>query len=192
MKAIQTAKFYGLDFEVTPDVLNPYSATERLVTAAIERQPKRFIDVGTGSGNIVVSMLKALPDSTAIATDISPAALLVAKANAEKHGVGDRVEFVVSDALDAIRGQFEAVVCNSPYSPTAGCLPDIAYTDGVDGLSVIRRLIDRSRFSLVHRGRLLFECYVRQLGEIVVLFSGWDDVVIQFRGQIAIVASQFR
>lgn len=184
--------FCGLDFEVTPDVLRPYAATERLVTAAIERQPKRFIDVGTGSGNIVISMLKALPESTAIATDISPAALFVAKGNAEKHGVADRVEFVCCDALDAVKGQFDAVVCNPPYSPTAGHTPDIAYTDGVDGLSVIRRLIDRSRFYLAHKARLTFECYVRQLGEITALFGGWCSVDIQFKGQIAIVSAQFR
>ena len=192
MESPAIVKFYSLDFAVTPDVLKPYAATERLVTAAIQRHPKRFIDVGTGSGNIVVSMLKALPDSTAIATDISPAALLVARRNAEKHGVVDRVEFVVSDCLDAVKGQFDAVVCNPPYSPTAGATPDIAFTDGVDGLALIRRLIDRSRFNLAHKAWLTFECYARQLGEIVAMFRGWRDVDINFKGQIAIVSAQFR
>lgn len=155
--------FYGLEFEVTPDVLRPYSATERLVKAAIDLKPKRFIDVGTGSGNIVVSMLKNLPDSTAIATDISPAALLVARRNAERHGVADRVEFVCCDALDAIRGQFDAVVCNPPYSPSpprSPHTPDIAFTDGKDGLSLIRKLAAQVK------GLFVFECYAKQIQSI--------------------------
>lgn len=186
------ATFYGLDFKVTPDVLRPYSATERLVKAAIDLKPKRFIDVGTGSGNIVVSMLKALPNARAIATDISPAALFVARSNAERHGVADRVEFVCVDALDAICGQFDAVICNPPYSPKAGCKPDIAFTDGVDGLTLPRRLIDRARFALTHRGRLLFECYTKQLAELIPMFGGWCEIDIRFKGQIAVISAQFR
>ena len=161
--------FCGLEFEVTPDVLRPYAATERLVEKAVEMLAglpnPRFIDVGTGSGNIVVSILKALPNATAIATDISFAALLVARRNAEKHGVADRVAFVACDALEALKGQFDAVVCNPPYwtreryeerQPTTG--PRIAITDDADGGSLIRKIKG------VFKGPLVFEmdCQVNQ------------------------------
>ncbi|HEX5884450.1 MAG TPA: HemK/PrmC family methyltransferase, partial [Pyrinomonadaceae bacterium] len=112
--------FFGREFRVTPDVLIPRPETELLVEAAIELSgPGAFIcDVGTGSGCIAVTLLREIDHARAIAVDKSPAAIEVAKLNARNLSVADRLEFLVSDCMDALdsnRYQFDLVVSNPPY-----------------------------------------------------------------------------
>ena len=112
------AEFYGLPFHVNRDVLIPRPETEHLVEKAMalaaEFARPRIVDVGTGSGAIAVALAHALPFAQITATDISPAALAVAKANAARNGVADRVRFLEGDLLEPVAGeQFDIVVSQS-------------------------------------------------------------------------------
>ncbi len=124
-----TQEFWGLEFEVTRDVLIPRPETEHLVEVALERlgarreETLRIADVGTGSGCLAVALAKECPRARVTATDISPAALLVAARNAARHGVAERVEFremnLLSSLLPALRlpegSRFDLIVSNPPY-----------------------------------------------------------------------------
>jgi release factor glutamine methyltransferase len=149
-------EFFGLDFEVTPDVLIPRPETELLVETALKwvrtnPQPVyRFLDVGTGSGCIAITLAVHVPRAEVLATDISPAALAVARRNAEKHGVQERIEFIEYDLLPEDRPWKEDVIAaNLPYIPTGALKelavyerePSLALDGGADGLEPIRRLL---------------------------------------------------
>lgn len=166
-------EFFGLNFTVTSDVLIPRPETELLVETALDLVPHDksiFIcDVGTGSGCIVVSLLSRLHLATGLATDISENAIAVAKSNARRHLVEDRVEFVVSDGFEAIKpaNKFDLVLSNPPYvnETTMESLqrevrdfePRIALTPGGDGLALIRRLLVEAVGLLKPGGYLLME-----------------------------------
>lgn len=167
-------EFYGLMFEVTPDVLIPRPETELLVEKALEllrETTAPFIcDVGTGSGCIAVALLDARADARALALDISPSALQIAARNAARHGVSARLELFESDcftAIEATGAAFDMVVSNPPYiaedeltgleREVSEHEPRSALTPGGDGLGIIRRLLaDTPRFLNAH-GHLLFE-----------------------------------
>jgi release factor glutamine methyltransferase len=170
-------EFYGLDFEVTPDVLIPRPETELLVETALEFLKETasplVCDVGTGSGCVAVSILHARLDARAIALDISADALRVAGRNAARNGVGERLELLVSDCFDALRSdelseiRFDLIASNPPYiaeEEIAGLQrevrehePRAALTPGGDGLSIVRRLIAEAPAFLKPRGHLLIE-----------------------------------
>lgn len=174
-------EFFGLDFEVTKDVLIPRPETELLVETALklagESEDAPFIcDVGTGSGCIAIALLHELREisgARAIAIDLSPAALRVAKRNAARHSVAERVDFVVSDCFSALSPQdprqsfFDLIVSNPPYvaeSVLAGLQrevrdfePRTALAAGADGLSIIRRLLLDAGSFLKTGGHFLFE-----------------------------------
>ncbi|MCA1632132.1 MAG: peptide chain release factor N(5)-glutamine methyltransferase [Acidobacteria bacterium] len=170
-------EFYGLDFEVTPDVLIPRPETELLVETALGvlggHASPLVCDVGTGSGCIPVALLHERVDACALALDISPAALQVAGRNAARHGVASRLTPLVSDCFDALRAgvwkatRFPLIVSNPPYiagRDIAGLQrevrdhePRFALTPGGDGLRVIRRLVSEAPDFLEARGHLLFE-----------------------------------
>lgn len=188
-----TQEFYGLDFEVTPDVLIPRPETETLVEAAIEDllhvDSPRFCEIGTGSGCISVAMLANLPNATAVASDVSDAAVAVAKRNAMRNGVEARAEFLVSDVFVSIEGSdFDAIVTNPPYIaaddiPTLQIEvrdhePLIALTDGGDGLSIIRRIVLDSPSKLKPNGRLFMEIGHSQSEAVAAMFDGdmWTDI----------------
>lgn len=116
-------EFFGLEFEVTPDVLIPRPETEILVDTAIQwlkqsPERRRVADVGTGSGCIAVSIAHTLTSAHVLATDCSRGALRVAQRNAEKHHVAHQVQFVQCDLLTACAGPVDLVCANLPYIPT--------------------------------------------------------------------------
>jgi release factor glutamine methyltransferase len=165
-------EFYGRDFRVSPDVLIPRPETEAIVELAVgflaDRPEPRFLDIGTGSGCIAVSVAAELPAARGVATDISPAALAVARENADKHGVADRVSFIESDLLGpAVEGEFDLIASNPPYIPLEefrGLEPEVrefeprsALTDEGDGLAIIRKIITTAPHHLKPGGRLLIE-----------------------------------
>ena len=185
-------EFYGLDFEVTPDVLIPRPETELLVETALElmkgTEAPRFCDIGTGSGCISVALLHERRDARGVGADISPAALRVAARNAERHGVSDRLELRESDCFDAWRGddeatrrRFHVVVSNPPYVAEADLEglqrevrehePRVALTPGGDGLSVVRRLVSESPRHLEPGGHLLFEIGFNQHEQVACLIE---------------------
>ena len=144
-------EFYGLEFEVTPEVLIPRPETETLVELALTRRPRSAVDVGTGSGCIAVSLAVHLPEATIYATEISPAALAVARRNAERHGVAERVRLLAGDLLSPCPGPVDLIVSNPPYVSTGERAslpasvrdyePSLALDGGPDGLDVVRRLL---------------------------------------------------
>ncbi len=144
-------EFYGLEFEVTPEVLIPRPDTETLVDLALARRPATVVDVGTGCGCIAVSLAVHLPEAIIHAIEISPAALAVAQRNVERHGVTGRVRLVAGDVLTLRPGLVDLIVSNPPYISTGECgslpasvrdhEPRLALDGGPDGLSVIRRLL---------------------------------------------------
>jgi release factor glutamine methyltransferase len=185
-------EFYGLEFAVGPGVLIPRPETELLVEAAIEvltgyEQP-RFLDIGTGSGCIAVSILKHVPEAVAVAVDISGAAIEIAKANAVRHAVDHRIEFVPSDLFANVRGRFPLIVSNPPYVPQRDSAtiqaevrdhePPVALFGGPDGLSVIRRLVFESPAHVQPRGWLMIEIGFDQADTVGEMFdkSTWSSV----------------
>jgi release factor glutamine methyltransferase len=159
--------FYGLDIEVSPEVMIPRPDTEVLVELALARQPTTVIDVGTGSGCIAVALATHLPGITVYAIDISRPALAVAQRNAERHGVQDRIQFIVGDLLDRRPAPVDLIVSNPPYvsgdewaslpSTIRHHEPRLALDGGPDGLDVIRRLLSQSQGLLEPGGGVLVE-----------------------------------
>lgn len=163
-------EFWGLEFEVSRDVLTPRPETEIIVEEAIARAPRgplpaspaatsaarpsvpiRVADVGTGSGCLAVCLARELPGCTVVATDISAAALAVARRNAERHGVLDRIDFRHTSLLSAVVPPIDLLVSNPPYV-RAGDIPALpaevrdyepheALDGGADGLDLIRQLL---------------------------------------------------
>ena len=162
--------FFGREFRVTPDVLIPRPETELLVEAALEvnETAKSICDIGTGSGCIPLTLLCELRNARAVAVDKSPAALEIAKFNAQKLSVAERVEFVISDCFDSLEPrEFDLIVSNPPYV-SAGVVaglqrevrdhePLIALSPGPDGLSIIRRLVQDAPAFLTPGGHLIME-----------------------------------
>jgi release factor glutamine methyltransferase len=166
------AAFYGLDIEVTPEVMIPRPETEVLVELALARRPASVIDVGTGSGCIAVALVTHLPEVTVYAIDISRPALAVAQRNAERHGVEDQIQFMVGDLLDRRPAPVDLIVSNPPYvsadewaslpSAIRHHEPRLALDGGADGLEVIRRLLSQSEGLLEPGDALLVEIGVDQ------------------------------
>ncbi len=172
---IGRAEFFGLSFEVTPAVLIPRPETETLVNLALARHPDRVLDVGTGSGCIALTLAVHLPVAQVYATDISLAALEVARRNARRHAVGPRVRFVAGDLLTMWARapalpesqRFDLVIANLPYVAAGewGGLPRsvreyeprLALAGGADGLAIVRRLLLQAPGVLRGGGALLVE-----------------------------------
>ena len=183
-------EFFGLDFDVSPDVLIPRPETELLVETVLDwirTQPQpayRFADVGTGSGCIAVALAFHVPRAEITATDISPAALKVARRNAERHGTEERIAFVQCDLLPSMPeagddapfveiSQFNLIAANLPYIPTNslkelpiyGREPSLALDGGPDGLALIQRLLALLTAKMVKDSLVLLEIEQRQ-GEV--------------------------
>jgi release factor glutamine methyltransferase len=168
-------EFYGLDFEVTPDVLIPRPETELLVETALEllgqsTEPQLICDVGTGTGCIAIALLNKEARLRAVGLDISLNALRVAARNAMRLGVGERFSLIASDCFDAINSmgaRFKMIVSNPPYVAEDALQelqrevrdfePRAALTPGGDGLSIIRRLLADAPLYLESDGHLLIE-----------------------------------
>lgn len=172
--------FYDHVFAVSPDVLDPRPETECLVRAALERPFSHILDLGTGSGCILLSLLAARPEASGLGTDLSARALKIAARNAEALQIGLRVMFVQSDWFEAVEGRFDLITCNPPYisatemtslAPELAYEPRFALTDESDGLSVYRRLIPQARDFLTPQGRILVEIGHQQAAEVKQIFD---------------------
>lgn len=168
-------EFYGLVFRVTPDVLIPRPETELLVEKAIEligNSPNsniRFLDIGTGSGCIAISIAHEVPSSIGWAIDLSLAALLIARENAKLNRVAEQVLFAQGDLLECFpkKSLFDFILCNPPYVPLEDYdslpvevrdhEPHSALFGGKSGFAVYDRLIPEASFRLASGGFLLLE-----------------------------------
>ena len=179
-------EFWGLDLEVGPATLVPRPESELLVELCRAHVPASgyVLDVGTGSGAIAVALACECPDLTLTATDVDPAALEVARRNAER--LGARVEFLVADLFEGLEGRcFDVVVSNPPYvaadDPHLAALafePRQALVGGKDGLDILRRLIADAPARLAPAGWLLVEHGADQGAAVRDLFAaaGFRDV----------------
>ena len=165
-------EFYRLDLEVTPAVLIPRPETETLVEHAVAfaqglAGPITIADIGTGSGAIAIALAMSLPDAHFIATDLSPDALAVARRNADRHGVTNRIDFSQGDLLEPITEHAQIIAANLPYLTTAmweqeyreihDHEPRTALDGGADGLDQIRRLLAQAPSQLARGGALFAE-----------------------------------
>ena len=188
-KIVRTRAFWGRDFKVTADVLDPRPETETLIVEALKGPaPERFLDLGTGSGILAVSLLLQWPEAKALATDISTPALAVAAENAARYGVQDRLTLRQSDWFEAVVGRFDLIVSNPPYiaaDEMAGLSdevrlydPSLALTDEADGLTAYRAILAGAGGHLTAQGRILVEIGWQQAAAVKGLFegAGFSDV----------------
>lgn len=180
--------FWGRDFVITDDVLDPRGDTETLIVAALRQSAKRVLDLGTGSGSIAITLAAEKPTLTCVATDISTAALAVAFENAALHGVSDRVEFAQGSWFDPVAGTFDLIVSNPPYISDAempGLAPEvarfdpkIALTPGGDGLDPYRIIAQTAPRFLAPNGKVIVEIGHTQARDVADLFqqAGFTDI----------------
>ncbi len=183
-------EFWGLDLIVSPAVLIPRPETEHLVEAVLELarplpQP-RIVDVGTGSGCVALALAHELADAEIHATEFSPAALEVARANAARLNLQRRIGFHQADLLAGIPGQFDVVASNPPYVGESEAdkvqrevrkfEPTMAVFAGAEGLDTIRRLIPQARKALKPGGWLAMEIGFSQEEKVRGLLGEWNEV----------------
>jgi release factor glutamine methyltransferase len=182
-------EFYSLSFEVTPDVLIPRPETELLVDQALAacklaQRAMKMWDACTGSGCVAVTAARYAPNLTALATDISTAALAVASRNAQRHAVNGRVTLAQADLLNlpperAGMAPFDILTANPPYvsdaevarlPPSVRCEPDLALRAGPTGLEHIRRIIQQAPPALAPLGLIAMEFGFAQAEGVYELF----------------------
>jgi len=184
-------EFYGLAFRVTSAVLIPRPETEHIVEAVLEEMKSlpapSILDIGTGSGAIAIALAYHMPQARVTATDISPDALAIARKNAARHSLDNRIDFLQSDLFAALPNQsFDAIVSNPPYIPGVDRTnlhpqvrdhePASALFAGDDGLAVYRRLIPQAHAALVSSGLLALEIGHGQREGIAELLTDWNAV----------------
>ncbi len=173
-RLIGRREFWSLDFEVGPATLDPRPDSETLIAAALGRIGDRaallrILDLGTGTGCLLLALLSELPNATGLGLDLAPGAAAVARRNAAANGLESRAFFAVGQWGAALRGGFEVVLANPPYVPSgeiAGLAPEVALFEprlaldgGTDGLSAYRdlapglgRLFARTGFAVIELG----------------------------------------
>lgn len=172
--------FWGRPFCVTPDTLDPRPETELLVQTALSAPFASVLDLGTGTGCILLSCLADRPEATGLGTDIHLATLAVAAQNAAALGFSARAAFCLSDWFDAVTGRFDLIVSNPPYiadhempdlSPEVLHEPRRALTPGGDGLSPYRTIARHASAHLAPQGRLVVEIGPTQGSAVAALFT---------------------
>jgi release factor glutamine methyltransferase len=182
-------EFWGLDFEVSRDVLTPRPETETLIEAALEAFPRTaaitIADVGTGSGCVAIALAREFSEARLVALDISGPALAVARRNATRHGVAERISFLLTADLPAA-ADADLIVSNPPYVARrdAASLPPevrdyepaVALFGGEDGLDVYRHLLSSGRRALKRGGHMILELGYDQAPRVADLArdNGWS------------------
>lgn len=196
--------FYGREFIVTPDVLDPRPETETLVEVALAEPFGTVLDLGTGSGCILLTLLAENPNCTGQGTDLSPEAVEVARRNAEALDLGERATILVSDWAAQVTAGFDLIVSNPPYvaeAEMADLAPEVrdwepraALTDEGDGLSAYREIALTAPDLLHPGGRLLVEIGPSQAEEVSRMFreAGLDAVttISDMDGRDRVVAAR--
>lgn len=182
--------FWKHDFTVTADVLDPRPETELLVQLALQERFRKVLDLGTGSGCILVSLLAERPEARGVGSDISPEAVLIAGENAARIGVSDRVVLPLSDWWDDLGGRYDLIVSNPPYiaaGELAGLQPEVrdfdpraALEGGADGLTAYRAIAARLADFLTPGGRVLLEIGPSQAAAVsdILADAGATDIAV--------------
>jgi release factor glutamine methyltransferase len=187
-------EFWGLSLTISPQVLDPRPETESIVEAAISilsdrrDDPLRILDLGVGSGSILCALLAEFPDARGVGVDISAGAANIARGNIETCGLARRAETRVGDWTQGLERQFDLIVSNPPYIPTADLAwlprevrdfdPWLALDGGVDGLAAFRRLMPEARSLLAPGGSLIAEFGAGQAADVIAIAKhcGFADV----------------
>ncbi|MGH6736764.1 MAG: peptide chain release factor N(5)-glutamine methyltransferase [Methyloceanibacter sp.] len=180
-------EFYGRDFLIDRHTLDPRPDTETLIEAALEVVARRgwrtrrikLLDLGTGTGCILLTLLAELPQANGVGTDMSDGALAVAADNARRLGLEGRARFIAADWLDGVAGSFDLILSNPPYIPSgeiAGLAPEVSAFDprgaldgGPDGLAAYRRIATRAQELLSPDGVLIVEIGANQAEAVTQL-----------------------
>ncbi|MBQ0749523.1 MAG: peptide chain release factor N(5)-glutamine methyltransferase [Roseovarius sp.] len=183
--------FWGREFEVTADVLDPRPETECLIAEALAGpKPLTLLDLGTGSGILAVTLLAEWPEVRGVATDLSDAALAVAARNAARAGVAARLDVIRADWFAGVTGLFDLIVSNPPYigvDEMAGLMPEVrdhdprlALTDEADGLAAYRAIAGGAGAHLRPGGRLMVEIGWRQGAAVadILRAAGFEAVAV--------------
>lgn len=179
---IGAREFWGRRFRVTSDTLDPRPETELIIAnTQMAPPPRRIIDLGTGTGCILISLLCDYPQATGIGTDLSERALDVARENAAVHGVANRAEFLCADWWDGVTGRFDLIISNPPYiaaSEMSGLdrdvrdwEPHMALTPGGDGLAAYRRIAEQIDAFRTPDATAIFEIGHQQAGDVLDIFA---------------------
>lgn len=182
--------FWKHRFRVNRDVLDPRPETEMLVELALAGTFSRVLDLGTGSGCILISLLAERPEARGVGTDVSEEAVLLAGENAARIGVADRLILPLSDWYADVGGRYDLIVSNPPYiaaGEMAGLQPEVrdfeprgALTDEGDGLSAYRTIAAGARDHLTEGGRLLVEIGADQAAAVAEIFraAGLAEITV--------------
>jgi release factor glutamine methyltransferase len=185
-------EFYSLSFTVSPAVLIPRPESEFVVVEFLELsralESVRAVDVGTGSGCLAIASVSRNAGARFVAIDLSEEAIGIARANAEKHGVADRIDFRQGDLLGPVVGEdpFDVIVSNPPYIATGDIAglevgvrdyePHLALDGGLDGLDVVRGLIEQSVPLLKPGGHLILEIGTAQEDPVRALIEAHPEL----------------
>jgi release factor glutamine methyltransferase len=182
-------EFWSLELQVTPAVLVPRPETETLIESALDsvttrglrREKSRVLDIGTGSGALLLALLSELPNATGLGTDTSAEALEVARVNADRHGLSARCAFVVCDIANGVTGPFDFILSNPPYIASgdiAALPPEVrdydprpALDGGSDAFDCYRGIAGDARRLLAPDGRLIVELGAGQEATVNALFT---------------------
>jgi release factor glutamine methyltransferase len=198
-----TREFYGRAFAVTPAVLDPRPETETLIEAALSALPRdrptTVLDLGTGSGAIIVTLLAERPLACGTATDVSAGALATTRRNAIRHGVEPRLTLITANWWQGVAGQFDLIVSNPPYIPSralAGLQPEvrdfdprIALDGGAEGCDAYRLIAAGAAAHLAAHGSILLEIGDGQVNDVTETFCNhglgaagrWADLAGRIR-----------
>jgi release factor glutamine methyltransferase len=192
-------EFWSLQFAIGPDTLDPRPDSETLVEAALDFagrvRPLEVLDLGTGSGCLLLAVLSELPQACGLGVDINPGALAVAAANARALGLAGRARFRQGNWGERIAERFDIVLCNPPYIPSgmisglqpevAGFDPPLALAGGADGLASYRQLAAWLPRLLAAGGRAFIEIGDGQADEVVPLLAGGGLRALGSRSDLA-------
>ena len=189
-KILGYRSFWGRDFEINENVLDPRGDTETLIELILDCKFDNMLELGTGSGAIAITVLAECPEVTCVATDISEYALKTASTNSKRHGVERRLKLLHSNWFEKISGSFDVIVSNPPYISSEEYAqlsaevvkydPKISLTLGGDGLEAYREILSRALEKLSKNGHIFLEIGYTQANAVKHLFreAGFQQIKV--------------
>ena len=189
-KILGYRSFWGRDFEINENVLDPRGDTETLIELILDCKFENMLELGTGSGAIAITVLAERPEVTCVATDISDYALKTASTNSKRHGVESRLKLLHSNWFEKISGSFDVIVSNPPYISSEEYAqlsaevvkydPKISLTLGGDGLEAYREILSQALEKLSKNGHIFLEIGYTQANAVGHLFreAGFQQIKV--------------